>query len=253
MTAIINKDSDGKVSTIAVERYINNSYDDGIIRSKDLALFRSGNLKGTGLLITDYVDESKDQTYSVWLPALRKVRRFTQPLHEDAYGGTVFTYGDVLLRKPRHENHEILSIKKFDGCLGSIQELQRKPFKYVGELPAGSCRHQGKDVYVVKSTTKFENWWYDYRVSFVDTESFADYRTVYFKDEKLVKVIDRDWGVVKGSEGTDPRALFWKYWYGIDLTTGNQSWAVIPQDVVSFNTDEDESLWSEATLRRLKR
>lgn len=253
MTVIINKDATGKVTTIAVERYLNNQYDDGVLRQRDLAIFRSGKLKGMGLLITDYEDDAKDQTYSIWMPALRKVRRFNQPAFEDAYGGTVFTYGDVTLRKPKHETHQLLTTKLFEGCLGSIQELQRKRFKYVGVLPPGSCRHQGKEVYVVKSTTKFKNWWYDFRISFVDTDSFADYRTVYFKDGELVKVIDRDWGVVKGAEDDDPRALFWKYWYGLDLKTGNQTWAVVPQNVISYNTDRDRSFWTEKTLRRLKR
>lgn len=253
MTVIINKDGSGKVNTIAVERYLNNDYDDGILNQRDLAIFRSGKLKGTGLLISDYVDDDRDQTYSVWLPALRKVRRFTQPAYEDAYGGTVFTYGDVTLRKPKHETHQLLITKNFEGCLGSIRELQRKRFKYVGVLPSGSCRHQGKEVYVVKSATKYEDWWYDFRISFVDTSSFADYRTVYFKDDELIKVIDRDWGVVKGVETEDPRALFWKYWYGLDLRTGNQTWAVVPQDVIKFNTNRDADFWTEKTLRRLKR
>lgn len=253
MTVILNKDSSGKVNSIAIERYLNNNYNDGIVNNRDLAIFRSGKLKGTGLLVTDYVEEDKDSNYMVWLPALRKIRRFAQPAFDDSYGGAVFTYGDVLLREPRHENHDLLTTKTFEGCLGSIQELQRKRFKYAGILPPGSCRHQGKEVYVVKSTTKFENWWYDFRISFIDTLSFADYRTVYFKDGKLVKVIDRDWGVVKGAESTDPRKLFWKYWYGLDLRTGNQTWAVVPQDVISYNTERKASFWSEKTLRRLKR
>jgi hypothetical protein len=49
----------------------------------------------------------------------------------------------------------------------------------------------------LKSTTKFENWWYDYRISYVDTKTFVDYRTEYFRDGQKIKVIDRDWVSMK--------------------------------------------------------
>ena len=123
------------------------------------------------------------------------------------------------------EIHEIIGRKMFRTCLGLIEELEGKPFKHAQKLPKRTCRHANKDVYGLKSTTKFPDWWYDYRVSFVDTKSFADYRTVYYKDGQLVKVIDRDWGLVSDSGKRDPRALFWKYWYGLDLTDGRESWA----------------------------
>ena len=251
---LINSDSDGDLSTIAVERHLNNAYDDGdAVRSRDLAIFRSGNLQGTGMLVTDFRDDDRSQSYLVWLPALRKIRRFAEPDHDQAWGGSVFTFGDVTLRKPRHETHELLGKKPFRTCLGVIADLEGKPFRYAGDMPRRSCRHVNKVVYGLKSTTKFENWWYDYRISYIDTESFADYRTLYYKGGELVKVIDRDWGVVEGSGTKDPRALFWKSWYGLELKTGRQSWAVIPQSVIRFNTNEPDRFWSESTLRKIKR
>ena len=51
----------------------------------------------------------------------------------------------------------------------------------------------------------------------------------------------------------DPRALFWKYWYGVDLRTGQESWAVIPRKVVEYDTDQSNAFWTEQTLRRIKR
>ena len=122
---LITRDKNGKDSTIALERHLNNKYDDGVIKSRDLAIFRSGKLKGTGLLVTDYVDDNKSSSYAIWLPALRKIRRFAEPAHEDAWGGSVFTFGDVTLRKPQHETHELLGKKKNAQLPGSYSSTGR--------------------------------------------------------------------------------------------------------------------------------
>jgi hypothetical protein len=256
MTVLINRSSNGKISATALERHLNNNYQlppDEAIQSRDLAIFHSGKLRGTGMLVTEYKDQQKNKDYMIWLPALRKIRRFAQPQHDDAWGGSVFTFGDVTLRKPEDETHELIGTKKLRTCLGTIDELEGKHYRYAGELPERSCRHIDKEVYGLKSTTKFDYWWYDYRISYVDTTSYADYRTLYFKDDELIKVIDRDWGMVDSDEESDPRALFWKYWYGLDLRTGQESWAVIPQKVVSFNKKRRNSFWTEKTLRKIKR
>ena len=254
LSVLVNQSEKGSPMVTAVERHLNNNYgDDEAIRSRDLAIFHSGNMRGTGMLITEYKDTDKSKDYMVWLPKLRKIRRFAQPNQEDAWGGSVFSFGDVTLRRPDDETHELLGKKPMRTCLGMLEELEGKLFRYTGRVPERSCRHLGKEVYGLKSTTKFRNWWYDYRISYVDTESFADYRTLYYKDGELIKVIDRDWGLVNAKGEGDPRALFWKYWYGLDLRTGQQSLAVIPREVVSFNTDLDNRYWTERTLRRIKR
>jgi hypothetical protein len=247
MTVLINKSAGKKPTTIALERYLNNDYRDSAINAMDLAIFRSGKLRGTGMLITDYVDDNKSQSYSIWLPALRKIRRFAEPAHDDAWGGTDFTFGDVTLRKPKDETHELLGKEEFNDCLGSIPDVK---VKYLPSPPAASCKHKGKQVYKLKSTTKRQNWWYDYRVSYVDTKTFADYRTEFFKDGKKIKVIDRDW-VSLGQD--DARAQSWAYWYGKTFASGHETWAVIPDEVVEFNHDWKPSMWSEKTLRKIKR
>ena len=255
MSVLINS-SDGSDLATAVERHLNNNYDadDGeALLSRDLAIFHSGKMRGTGMLVSEYKDENKSKDYMVWIPELRKVRRFSQPRYEDAWGGSVFTFGDVTLRKPDDETHELIGKKPFRTCLGTIESLEGKLYRYSGRLPERSCRHVNKEVYGLKSTTKFDNWWYDYRISYVDTKSFADYRTLYYKNNQLIKVIDRDWGLVNTEEEGDPRALFWKYWYGLDLRTGNESWAVIPREVVEYNTSEGNDFWTEKTLRKIKR
>ncbi|MDM8547171.1 outer membrane lipoprotein-sorting protein [Candidatus Venteria ishoeyi] len=254
VTVVINRTTGGRITTNTVERYLNNDYHNGKINAKDLTIFRSGKLRGTGMLITDYVDDNKSQSYVIWLPALRKIRRFSQPAHEDAWGGSDFTFGDVYLRKPYHEAHEVLGVETFNGCLQRMEIADEQRNQYTQNLPAASCAPENKQVYKLKSTTKFNDWWYDYRISYVDTQSFADYRTDFFKDGAHIKTIDRDWYTLPGYQGNDPRALTWGYWYGKNLQTGHESWAVIPSTIVEFDSSRfKSSLWSEKTLRKIKR
>lgn len=251
ITVLISRAKGKRPTTNTVERYLNNDYKgDPVVRAKDLAIFRSGKLRGTGILITDYDDDSKGQSYMIWLPALRKVRRFAQPAQDDAWGGTDFTFGDVVLRKPEHETHELLGKEVFESCLDGMEIPNKQRNRYTRKLPERSCQSKGKEVYKVKSASRFDKWWYDYRINYVDTKTFADYRTEFYKNGKKIKYIDRDWRSL-GLE--DPRALAWGYWYGKNFDTGHETWAVIPEEVVRFNADYDQALWSERTLRKIKR
>jgi hypothetical protein len=248
ITVLVLRTGGGGVTTNTLSRYLNNDYPpDGEINAKDLAIFHSGKLRGTGMLIIDYTDDARSQSYSIWLPAIRKIRRFAQPAHDDAWGGSDFTFGDVTLRKPFHETHELLGTEVFDDCLGAMDDIQVRELR---DPPPPACDHKGKEVFKLKSTTNFENWWYDHRISYVDTQTFADYRTEYFKGGEMVKVIDRHW-ISMGLP--DPRAQSWGYWYGKTLGTGHETWAVIPQDVVEVDADIPERFWSESTLERIRR
>ena len=93
VTVIVNRTEGSSPKTMTVTRHINSDYNDGKIRQRDIAFFGSGKLKATGFLITDYEDESKTQSYMIYLPALRKIRRFAQPAHDDDWGGTVRVHG----------------------------------------------------------------------------------------------------------------------------------------------------------------
>jgi len=250
ITVLATRALDDRASTNTLRRFLNNAYDEGEIKARDMVLFHSGKLRGTGMLITEYVDDNKDQLYAVWLPALEKIRRFAEPPHDDSWGGTDFTFGDIYLRKPRHETHELLGEATFEDCLGAMALSDREmKDRYLAQLDAPQCGHKGKAVFKLKSTTKFPNWWYDYRISYVDSKTFADYRTEYFKNGEMIKVIDRDWASL-GLE--DPRAQFFRYWYGKTLATGNETMISVPEAVIEWNKDEDNNFWSEETLEHMR-
>jgi len=127
-------------------------------------------------------------------------------------------------------------------------------------LPKGTDKYANREVYKVKSTTKFSGWWYDYRITYVDTKSFADYHTEYYKGGKKIKIIDKNWPKDKSS--SDPRALRWYTWYGKDFRNGHESLAYIPKKVIIKNKDTfkvgkknytTSTLWQESTLRKIKR
>jgi hypothetical protein len=250
ITVLLSRTEGKQPKTNTVERHLNNDYSDGVVKAKDIAIFRYGKLRGTGMLITDFEDDAKSQSYSIWLPALRKIRRFAQPAHDDAWGGTDFTFGDVTLRKPHHEEHELLGTETFNGCLLAMDLTSNKKNKYSKNIHGPDCEPKGRSVYKLKSTTKFNNWWYDHRISLVDTKTFGDYRTEYYKDGKKIKIIDRAWT----SMGIDdPRGLWWKYWYGKNLLTKHETMASIPVAVAEWNTKKKSKFWSEKTLRKIKR
>ena len=249
-----------------LDRMLKNDFpaDSGIL-AKDIAIFYYPMaVRGTGILITDYRTPGKSQSVQVWLPALRKVRRFPQPAHDDAYAGSDWTLGDVSLRKPKHEIHELLRVEPFakaDGGGGTLHTIalpaaqRRHPF--TDYVPEPSDEFRDRRCYVVRSHTRFKDFWYDYRISWIDTERYADYRTLYYKDDKLIKIVDRLWRPMKNRPPNpdidDPRAVYWTLWYGKNLRSGHESMAVIPPGLSVWNTDIPDSTWTESYLRRLRR
>ena len=248
ITALILRAKGSNPLTLTLERYLNNKPTKTGVNAQDLAIFRSGKLKGTGMLITDFIDQNKSQSYEIFIPSIRKVRRFAEPARDDAWGGSDFTFGDVTLRKPKHDNHELLGKTKFSGCLGVMKDVKRNKYTQNAKIEA-DCSVDGKEVYKLKSTANTANWWYDHRVSLIDAKTFADYRTEYFKGGKHIKTIDRSW---VSANLDDPRASYWGYWYGKTNTTGHETMAFIPSTITKVNHKyKKKNLWSTSTLRKI--
>ena len=183
----------------------------------------------------------------LWLPSLRKSRRISEPSHEDTWVGTNLTYGELVLRRPEHETHELLKQSVFNDCLLAMDLNQWEINRYTKKLPGPQCDHKGKKVYEVKSTTKFKDWWYDYHISYIDSKTFALYRTVYFKDGKKIKTVDIDW---QSLDQPDPRIQFPRYIYALTHDSGIDSMIYVPRSTILLNQDLPDSFWSEKTLRK---
>lgn len=250
ISRLINRRKGRKASVNTFESFINNNYHDGIIKQKQLAVFRSGKLKGTGILITHYVDIKRSPLMQIWLPKLRKVRRFAAPQADELWNGSNLTYGEVFLRQLNDEEHSLLSASTFNHCLETLTLPLNEQSKHTKNLPPAQCQHQGKSIYQLKSITRFKHWWYDYRISFIDTSSFAVYRTDYFKNDQLIKTVDIDW---QSLQQKDPRLVYPAYLYSKSHLKQSESLFIVPRNTVFWDAKIKSSFWSESSLRKIKR
>ncbi|MCB1725012.1 MAG: outer membrane lipoprotein-sorting protein [Gammaproteobacteria bacterium] len=228
------------------DTYINNQPADQTVDSMQMAILTSGKAKGTGILVTRFLDAERGATLAMWLPALRKMRQINEPSHEDVWFGTNLTYGELVLRKPEDETHELIGEATFEDCLPAMvfQEWERN--RYTELLPGEQCGHRGTPVYLLKSTTKFVNWWYDYHVTEIDRQTYWPYRTVYFKNGEKVKTVVVDW---QSLEQPDPALGYPRFIYALSHDDGRDSLVFVPRATISLNTDTADDYWSVDTLR----
>lgn len=241
------KDKRRKPSINTFETWINSRPDDPAIDSRQMAIFRSGKVRGTGVLFTSYTDTAHAPDITLWFPALRKLRRLNEPAHEDTWGGSNLTYGELVLRKPEHEVHELAGEAVLNDCLPVMVLKPEELTRRTRNLPGPQCGHKGKPVYLLKSTTKFPKWWYDYHISEIDKKTFALYRTVYYKDGKKVKTVVIDW---QSLDQPDPRIAYPRFIYALSHERGQDSMVYIPRSTIQLNTDIPDSFWSAETLKK---
>jgi len=235
-----------------IERFLSTEFNKEHIESKDLVIIRSGSLKGLGILMTAYTDATKSHEYLMWIPALRKVRRMAEPKDAGMGAGDIAFLEDAKLRRFHEEDYELIETKKMD------IELKMMPFKK-GEfgrdteaLPyTETTTVKDRNIHVIKSTYKTKGHWYDYRVSYIDTEYFTNYISYYYKDEKLIKSVYRHWIPLENQ--ADPKAKTWYYWYSKDSDTGYEMMTYIPKKLIKVNEKVKKSFWSERTLQKIKR
>ena len=251
--ALIARSQGGAPRIDYLERWRNNAYPaTGAIHSRYLAIFRKGRLRGTGILATAYHAADRSVSLSLWLPALRKIRRMGEPAQYDAWEGSIFTYGDVYLRKPEHETHEILGRTVFTDCAERMAFNADPPavLAYLDD----ACPMRGREVIHLKSTAlppdEGPDLGYAWREQWIDAHTYADYRSVYYRDGKAFKRIDKDW---RSMGLDDPRAQYTVLWYGLDMTTSLEGMALLPARAVRWNLDLDANFWSERSLRKIKR
>jgi hypothetical protein len=229
------------------EAYSNGQPRNPDIDSMQMTVIRSGPARGTGVLYIGYTNRSRASQLVIWLPSLHKARRITEPAHEDTWFGTNLTYGELVLRRPEDESHERLEDGTMQGCLPAMELKPEEVTPITRRLPGSQCGHRGKAVYRLRSTTRFKNWWYDYHVSEIDKETFAVYRTVYYKNDKKVKTVVMDW---QSLGRKDPRIVYPRYIYALSHSDGTESMVFVPRSTLRLDQDLPDSFWSESTLKR---
>lgn len=228
------------------DTYINNHPSDPEIDTLQMAILTSGKAKGTGVLITRYTDSARSASLSIWLPALRKARNINEPSHEDVWFGTNLTYGELVLRQPGDEIHEYLGEGVLEGCLSTMVFQPWEKNRHTETLPGEQCEVRGKAVWRLKSTTKFVNWWYDYRITEIDQSTYWPYRTVYFKDGNRIKTVEVDW---QSLQLPDTTQAYPRYIYSVSHDNGLDSMVYVPRETISTDVDIADGFWSIDTIR----
>jgi hypothetical protein len=240
-----------KARVLRVDRYLNNNYNDGITKSKDLIVFTSSQLKGTGVLAREFVDESKSLEIMMWLPALRKVRRMAEPSKNMGYSAADVAFmEEAKLRRLSEDKYKLLDtrVKSFTYKRLHIKKSQLN--RYTKQLPRDN-KTISAEVYVLRATPR-ENAWYDYRVDYIDTKHFTNYETKFYVDGKVTKIIQRDYKKLEGIK--DERAYMWTSWYSINPATKFETVNFIPEKIIKNNVKNvKSSLWSERTLSKIKK
>ncbi|MCP5138097.1 MAG: outer membrane lipoprotein-sorting protein [Gammaproteobacteria bacterium] len=227
------------------DTFVNNQPANPELESIRLAILTSGKAKDAGVMLENYKDTARSSVITLWLPALRKFRRISEPAHDDVWFGSTITYGEISLRRPEHETHELLGEEVFNDCLPVMELSDAEKGRYTLNMPEPQCEHKGRPVYVLKSTTKFSKWWYDYHISEIDKESFALYRTVYYKDGEKVKSIFIDWQPL---DRPDPRITYPRFIYAVMHTDGKDSMVFVPRSTIALDVDLPDEFWTEKTM-----
>ena len=247
---ILDRAGSGHLLVNTFERWRTNRVDEAGVTARDLVIFRSGKLRGTGILVTEYAEPGRARDYLMWLPSLRKLRRVVEPDAADRWGNSNFSYGDIYIRRVEDETHDLLGRETFRGCLGSVVLSDHEKDRYTRRLPATDCSVEGKAVFRLRSRPHRTDLDYDERITWVDVSTFADYRSEYYRRGKLVKLIDKSW---RHMEIAGPDPPYWVYWYAQTPDTGQEGMAFVDPVAVSFDDDIEAQFWSERTLRRTKR
>ncbi len=236
----------------AIERFLSHDYDDGVTESKDLVIIRSGKLKGLGVLMTSYLDPNRSHEFMMWIPALRKVRRMAEPEDAGLGAGDIAFLQDAKLRRFHEEDYALVETKVMDIELSMMPFKKGEFGKYTKAFPyKKSTKIRGRKIHIIKSTYKKKKHWYDHRISYIDSEYFADYITKYYKNGKMIKEVHRHW--IHLGNHPDPKAKMWYYWYSKDSESGYEMVTYVPKKLIKINQKVKKSFWSTRTLEKIKR
>ena len=115
--------------------------------------------KGLAVLTWAYTDIHKQNDIWLWLPSMKKVRKVSQSEEDDSFLGTEFTVEDVSTRRYGYETYQLLGEERFKGY---------------------TCRYNkktyfaGTPCYKIKAVPKRKNWYYAYRILWIDKKTGVD-------------------------------------------------------------------------------
>ncbi len=224
------------------------------LEAQDLVIFKSGKLRGTGILVDDYGPD-KPMQIRMWLPALRKVRRFSEPDQDDIWGGSHLTYGDLYLRRPEDETHRLVDAGELPECLEDAAAIGRRWANATLKIELEPwCGLAGRRLLRVESRPLQPSPHYDRRLRLIDADSGAEYESDYFIGERRVKRLQKNWQPASPGE---QEGLIYTTWSVLLFDEAGavtaESLAWVPLEAYEWNRKVKPSLWSEKTLRKIKR
>lgn len=209
-------------------------FQDNSDSEKHLFVYHSGRYKGLKVLLK--IDEEKTDV-DIWVPQLKKTIGVSSFDKSKFWNGSNFTYAEILLKNLDDCTYEILGQTH---CHPHSRDLDS--FKV-----DNYCVVEKKSIVKVKSTPKHSPALYDYSISYIDEKTSHDYKIDYFRDDKLVKTIEKGW--YKESEG---RVLV-GYWYAKNHEDETESLIYIPKGSHIYNTKFSKSFFEKARLHQDKK
>jgi outer membrane lipoprotein-sorting protein len=131
------------------------------IEKKIMFFMAPADVKGTSFMNWSYTD-GKDDDQWIYLPALKRTKRISSDGKSDYFMGSDFTYDDLGDRHPDDDNHTLIREESI----------------------------QGKECYVVESTTKDEDYMYSKTITWVMKDNFLGLKREFYDESgKLLKVL----------------------------------------------------------------
>lgn len=223
------------------------------VEAQDLVIFKSGKLRGTGILVDD-LGPNRPMQIRMWLPALRKVRRFSEPDQDDIWGGSHLTYGDLYLRRVEDESHRRVEGGSFPDCLDDAADMGHWANSRLKTELQPWCGLVQRELVWIESRPRQQSEHYDRRLRLLDAKTGAEYQSEYFLKGRRVKRLQKNWFAVDSER---PDALVYGFWsvkvFDEAGAVRAESLAWVPRDAYEWNRRVSPKLWSEKTLRRIKR
>ena len=171
-------------------------------------------IKGTGLLTFEHIDEADDQW--LYLPALKRVKRIASKNKSGSFVGSTFSYEDISSTKS----------EKYD-------------YKYIREDD-----HHGTKVWIIERYPKDPNSGYTKIISWVDQSNFQVVKQEYF---------DRKGSPLKFSMENGNTPYLGNFWRPSEIIMENlqtKKKTILTFNDWAFQRGMDSSLFSKRSLER---